>query len=358
MTYTRLALLAPLLAAAAIACKPSKPAKSGTVLANVGNDVITSEEFKKRLDETSPFLRARYNTPERKKEFLENLIKNELLAQEAERRGLQNSPAVAEVTRRAMVQELLRQQLDEKLTGADIPEVELKGFYDSHVEDYVKPERIRINHLLVAAKEGDASARTAARAKAQKLLEDIKAREAKGELNAFQVVTMKESNDPQSAPVGGDVRYLSKVEMAKELGAPVADAVFQMVKPGDKAGPVETTKGYEIVKLQNRTVALDKKFEDVKDLVRQRMARERRNKDYDDFLKKLREQGKVKVHDEELAKIPNPEPGPGMPFPGMAGRPMTGGQPPPMMMHGGQQHGVPAAAPGTAHGAPQAAAPK
>ena len=87
-------------------CK--RDGKHGPVVAKVGNDSITAEEFKKRLDETSPFLRARYNTIERKKEFLESLIRNELLAQEAERQGLEKSPAVREQVKRAMIQELIK----------------------------------------------------------------------------------------------------------------------------------------------------------------------------------------------------------------------------------------------------------
>ena len=87
------ALLGTLLAA----CPGKKSVeKTGPTVATVGDDVITADEFKKRLDETSPFLRARYNTLERKKEFLENLIRNDLLAQEAQRRGLDKAPAVRE----------------------------------------------------------------------------------------------------------------------------------------------------------------------------------------------------------------------------------------------------------------------
>jgi peptidyl-prolyl cis-trans isomerase C len=317
----RLALL-PLLACAALACKSKQNAQhTGPVVARIGDEVITADDFKKKLDETSPFLRARYNTAERKKEFLENLIKNELLAQEAMRRGLDKSPAVQEVIKRAAVQELLRQQLDEKLTGADIADADLRKFYEQHLEDYVKPERVRINHLLIATGPG-------AQGKASRLLREISDRESKGEVNAFQVVAMKESADPKSAPVGGDVRYLSKVELSRELGDAVAEASFTLAKAGDKAGPLETPRGFELIKLQNRTIALDKKFDDVKDMLRQRMARERRSQEYDAFMKRLRADGRVTIMDDEIAKLPNPEAGQGMSFPGMQASPP---RPPPSM---------------------------
>src|SRR5437764_8037445 len=131
--HTRLSAVLFAVALAA-ACKKGE-CKSGPVVAKVGDETITADELKHRLDETSPFLRARYNTLDRKKEFLENLIRNELLAQEALKQGLDKSPAVKEQMKRAMIQELIKHQLDEKLTGQDIAEGDLKKFYDAHLDD-------------------------------------------------------------------------------------------------------------------------------------------------------------------------------------------------------------------------------
>src|SRR5437764_12603917 len=187
--HTRLS--AVLFAVALAAACNKADSKSGPVVAKVGEETITADELKHRLDETSPFLRARYNTLDRKKEFLENLIRNELLAQEALRQGLDKSPQVKEQMKRAMIQELIKKQVDEKLSGADIADAELKKFYDAHVEDFVKPERARVFHIQLSAK--DAKEKAAARKHAVDLLKDIDAREKKGEVNAFQTVASKES---------------------------------------------------------------------------------------------------------------------------------------------------------------------
>src|SRR3954449_5197158 len=145
-------LVSVLSLALALAACSKKNEKSGPVVAEVGSETITADEMKQRLNETSPFLRARYNTLDRKKEFLENLIRNELLAQEAVRQGYDKSPAVKEQMKRAMIQELIRHQLDEKLTGQDIAEGDLKKFYEAHQDDFVKPERARVFHILLPAK--------------------------------------------------------------------------------------------------------------------------------------------------------------------------------------------------------------
>ncbi len=298
-----------------LALAACKAQKSGPVVAKVGGETITAAELKRRLDETSPFLRARYNTLERKKEFLENLIRNELLAQEAQRQGLDKSPAVKEQMKRAMIQELIKKQLDERLSGTDIAEEELKKFYQAHVDDFVKPERARVFHILLPAK--DAKEKAAARKTAAALLKDIEAREKKGEVNAFQTVAMKESKDQLSAPMGGDLRFLSKGELAKAYNQQLADAAFELKNPGDKAGPVETPAGVELVKLQIKTTALNRSFDESKESIRGRMARERRSREYDEWMKKLRESAKVSISEAELDKVqveatPTPLPAPGM----------------------------------------------
>jgi peptidyl-prolyl cis-trans isomerase C len=275
--------------------------QTGAVVATVGNEKITADEVKRRLEETSPFLRARYNTIERKKEFVETLVRNELMAQEAEKQGLQNSPAVKEQMKRAMIQELIKKQLDEKLTGADLADADLKKFYDAHLDDFQKPERARVFHIYLPAK--DAKERAAAKTKAAWILKDVEAREKRGEANAFQTTAMRESKDPQSAPMGGDLRFLSRDELAKQYNAQLADAAFALKNPGEESGVVETPAGIELIKLQVKTVAVNRSFDEAKDSIRGRLARERRSHEYDEWLKKLRNDTKVTVNEDELAKI-------------------------------------------------------
>ena len=291
-------------------CK--RDGNTGPVVAKVGSETITAAEFKKRLDETSPFLRARYNTVERKKEFLESLIRNELLAQEAQRQGLENTPAVREQVKRAMIQELIKKQLDERLAGNDIPDADLKAFYDTHIDDFVKPERARIYHILIAAK--DPKEKAAAHKHAETLFKDIQERTKKGEVNAFQAVAQKESKDATSAPMGGDLRFVSKEELTKNYSAELANAAFDLKNAGDMSGPIDTPAGVELVKMQVKTPSVNRTFEESKEGIRGRIARERRSKDYDDFVKKLRDNGKVEIDEAELAKVMPTEAPPGTPM--------------------------------------------
>src|SRR3982074_176677 len=226
---TRLASVLCIALAAAPACKKSE--KSGPAVARIGDEVITADEVRQRLNETSPFLRARYSTLERKKEFVENMVRNELLAQEAVRQGYDKSPAVREQMKRAMIQELIKRQLDAKLSGNDIADEELKKFYEAHIDEFVKPERARVLHIFLPAP--DAKQRAEARNHAGAMPKDADARGEKGgEWSAFQSVRMKESKDPLSAPMGGDLRFLSKDELAKAYNPELANAAFELKNPG------------------------------------------------------------------------------------------------------------------------------
>ena len=50
-------------------------AQANEVLAKVGDRTITVGEFADRLASQSPYLRARFESPERRKEFLDNLVR-------------------------------------------------------------------------------------------------------------------------------------------------------------------------------------------------------------------------------------------------------------------------------------------
>src|SRR5689334_4858258 len=89
------------------------PEQAKQVLVKVGDTQITVGEFADRLGGQSPYLRARYNSPERRREFLDNMVRFELLALEAKKRGQEQQPDVERVRRQMMVQEMMKQMFDD-----------------------------------------------------------------------------------------------------------------------------------------------------------------------------------------------------------------------------------------------------
>lgn len=87
-----------------------------------------ADQLRARIDEQPPLLRARFSSPEMKKELLESMVRFELLAGEARKRGLDKDPEVQEGVRKLMVQRLLRSAFDEQ-PGQAAGEDELRRYY-------------------------------------------------------------------------------------------------------------------------------------------------------------------------------------------------------------------------------------
>jgi len=136
-----------------IACQPPHGTKkSGAPVARGAGFTITTDEFKARLDEQSPFIRARYSTLDRKKEFLDNLIRQEVLAVEAERQGLDKDPDVRATLRKIMVQKLVQKKFAlDQAAPPDVPEADLQKYYDDHRGEYVRPRKVRVNAVVFNA---------------------------------------------------------------------------------------------------------------------------------------------------------------------------------------------------------------
>src|SRR6187200_3423370 len=64
------------------------PELARQVLAKVGEREITLGEYAETLERMDPFERLRFQSPDRRKQLLNEIVQVELLAEEAKRRGL------------------------------------------------------------------------------------------------------------------------------------------------------------------------------------------------------------------------------------------------------------------------------
>lgn len=144
---------------------PSGPPPAAEELVAVGQDVrITVGDFLARMGEQSPFIRARFTTLERKREFLDNLVRFELLAAEALRRGIDRGPDGVELqasvrtqldslrkrgapvpdeqllVKKRRVQAFVQRQFSTKDLPAP-PDEEIAAYYDAHLDEFVRPDR-------------------------------------------------------------------------------------------------------------------------------------------------------------------------------------------------------------------------
>src|SRR3954447_7513090 len=121
-------------------------------LAKIDDVTITLGEFQERINRQSPYIRARYTSLEQKKEFLDSLVRFEVLAKEAYRRGLDKDPEVVRTMKQVMIQKLMRDEFDAKVTADNVPEAEMKAYYDANLSEYVKPEEVRVSAIILKNK--------------------------------------------------------------------------------------------------------------------------------------------------------------------------------------------------------------
>jgi len=72
---------------------------------------------------------------------------------------------------------------------------------------------------------------------------------------------------------------------------------------GQDSPIVESAQGFHLLKLAARQPGHDRKFEEVKGQLLARIGRESRTKEFDEYVKKLREKASIKIDDAELEKI-------------------------------------------------------
>lgn len=145
--------------------------------------------------------------------------------------------------------------LDQVKNGIQIPESDLKSYYDQNAERLSGTEERRASHILInAPKSAPQAEREKAKARAQALLQEVRATPAN-----FAQVAKKNSQDTGSAPNGGDLDYFGRGAMVK----PFEDAVFAM-KAGDISEVVESDFGYHVINLTDIKLPKKKTFEELR----------------------------------------------------------------------------------------------
>ncbi len=276
--------------AAAASGTPQTAAELGTVLATIDGVDITVGEFQDRINKQSPYIRARYTSNEQKREFLDNLIRFEVLAQQAKSEGFDQDIDVVRAMKQVMIQKLMKARFENGISPDDVTDEAMQAYYDSNPTEFNKPEELRVSAIIVGSK-----------ATADKVAKD--ALGEKGDTNReFRELVVEHSVDEDSKMRGGDLRYFSRE--TSEIPKEVVEAAFNLKKTGDVTGPIATSGGsFYIIKQTGHRKAVSKPFEQVKRQLQNRLYREMRTKAQTDFVNELKAKAKIEIFDDKLGAI-------------------------------------------------------
>ncbi|MBI4828785.1 MAG: peptidylprolyl isomerase [Nitrospinae bacterium] len=202
--------------------------------------------------------------------------------QTLERQGLTAADLREEINRGLRIQLLLEREINPRV---QVSEEDARAYYDGHPDEYKEEEKAHTAHILVRVDpSATADQRAAARAKAEAAL----ARVTKGE--DFAKVAAEISEDPGSAPRGGDVGALARNDVVPAYG----DAAFAL-EPGQMSGVVESPFGYHIIKLIEKTPGRVAPYEEARGAILNALKGMKTNELTREYLARLRGEVKVKI---------------------------------------------------------------
>jgi EpsD family peptidyl-prolyl cis-trans isomerase len=264
------------------ACAKKGEQQTGPYLAKVGSVNITQADLDREMKNLPEFAQKFFEGPGGKEKFLDELIKKELIYQEALKKGVDKNPEflkkVEEFKKITLISQLLEKEIE---TKAKVTEKDAKDYYDKHKEELASVSQIRASHILVKTET-----------EAIKILESLK----KGA--DFAALAKKSSIDTGTAKNGGDLGYFSAGQMAPEI-----EQAAIKLKPGEVSGPVKTKLGYDIIKLVDKKMGKPIEFEKIKNAIMQRISSEKQKEVFDSYVENLKKSYKVDINKDAVAKL-------------------------------------------------------
>lgn len=275
------------------------PEQAAQPLAKVGDTIITLGDYAAALEHMDQFDRLRYQSPERRKELLDEMINVVLLAKEAREKGYDKDPLAQQEIRAILRDAMLAEARKGAPAPNEIPEAEVRAWFEAHRAEYKDPERRRVSVVVLR----DA-------ATARQVLDQVKGTPAPAQWG--EVVRAK-SIDPQAranVPVdlAGDLGIVSppgdpRGENAR-VPAEVRAAVFAIGEVGGVHGEVVSAGGkHYVVRLTQKLPAHERSFEEAERTIRVKLAQDRLRAKEAELLEGLKKDIKVEVDESALSTV-------------------------------------------------------
>lgn len=250
--------------------------ESETVLAKIGDTVLTQRDLDEFLSKYAFARRGKPYSADEKKAMLDNLIRGTLVGMEAEKERLDQSPEFKSKLKIYRSELLIQEYINKKIQpNVTVTEEELDQIIKEHPLLLPK-ETLFLSEILVSKEK-----------EANDIYEELK----KG--GNFSKIAVEKSKT-ETRINGGHMRPVTRGQLPKEL-----EQVAFNLKKGEFSKPIKTEKGFYILLLDERKEKSPEEMKDleakVKDKVRQIESSKKAQEIIDKKGAELREKGKVEV---------------------------------------------------------------
>jgi peptidyl-prolyl cis-trans isomerase C len=259
-----------------------KSAGGSGYVAKVGSTIITEQDVKSELGTLAPHIQRIFAAPGGMERFVDELVKREVLYQQAKKEGLENKPEykkkVEDFSKLTLISLLLEKEVENK---AKVTEKDVKDYYEAHKQDLTTNAQVRASHILLKTEE--------------------EANAVKDQLNKggdFAKIAKEKSLDTGSAKNGGDLGFFSRGQMVPEFER----AAFGL-KVGEVSNPVKTQFGYHVIKVTEKKEGSLVDFDKVKDALTQRVTTGKQKEVFDDYLNGLKKSYSIDIRKDAIAKL-------------------------------------------------------
>ena len=259
MNLSRLLLLAAALGLTLGACAPksSAPADTSPPVATVNGVPITRDLYEFYVKNVTGKASAEL-APDIRDKLLENMVRGEVMAQEAVRQGLDKSGDTGYILELSRLNVLGQAVGEHYLKDKKPTDAELRAEYDAYLAAAPKTE-YHARHILVATEPF-----------AEKLVQRL------GRGEKFEDLARVESMDPSKSN-GGDLSWIRPESVPPEFMK-----ALETLKPGEYTKtPVQTSFGWHIVQLVETRPLTAQSFDQRKPRIEQEIER-KKFKDYVD----------------------------------------------------------------------------
>lgn len=211
----------------------------------------------------------------------DNRMSEEVLARVLQERGMTTEEYRRDIADQIRNSKLVQREIRAKVTATD---EEIASWFNEHRQDWYRPEKIRIRHLLIPLPTEASTAEVeAARAKCYLLLGLARG----GKDFAALVRAEKPGAAADTDSVSGEIAR-------GELFPALETAAFAL-PVGVVSEPVQSPAGFHLVQVTEKTPAYEPKLEDVRASIEQKIAERKTRERYDAWLKQLRSEAIVEI---------------------------------------------------------------
>ncbi len=305
---TRSAMLVASMIVAGLGCAPEKPSQQvaledldveldevlelddgEAIVARINGEEISREEFNRRLSGLADFARSRFQTDQRRRDFLARIIEFEILAGEAQRLQMGDHLEVRHAMSETMADLTLEEWISSEVRLTDVDDGDVEAYLEEHRQALGEPEELRLAKLVVAQRER-------AEELAQRFEDDFA--EAEDIENAFRRFAFEQSQARDSGDEGGDLGWF------KPDASPFGDEQdIGQWERGQLMGPLELEEGFGLAMVIDRRQAREPVLEEMEQLITANIFEERRADARRELVGDLTANADVEVWEERVEAL-------------------------------------------------------